>query len=72
MDQNNSKINKKFIQAMVEKDISTLRLAEEIGVCPSLISLIRQGWRQPSEEQARKIEQVLDTKNLFNLEKVSN
>ena len=65
MDQNNRNVNKRFIQAMVEKNITTLRLAEKIGVCPSLISLIRQGWRQPTEQQVCKIEEVLGVPGLF-------
>jgi transcriptional regulator with XRE-family HTH domain len=62
---NEKKKPTKMAQVMFEKNISTLEVGNALGVSHSTISLIKNGWREPSAEQAAKIEEYLGETNLF-------
>ena len=55
----------KMAKVMFEKCISTLELGNALGVSHSTISLIKNGWREPSEDQAANIEKYLGEGTLF-------
>jgi len=60
-----SRKNIRLIHSMEERGLSTLELARQIGVCPSLISLIRRGWRRPTCAQVAAIEKALGASDIF-------
>lgn len=55
---------------MLTKGVTVLKLSRETGIHPSMISLILNGWREPSAEHVAKIEQYLGEDDLFNRRRV--
>ena len=57
--------NFKLILRMTENGMSTLELGYIVGCSGGMISMIRNNWKKPSDELARKIEDALSCKDLF-------
>jgi transcriptional regulator with XRE-family HTH domain len=53
-------INTRLKLALLERGISQLQLALDIGYDPSLISKVIRGWERPSRQLAEDVARYLD------------
>lgn len=51
--------------AMARRQIGTMKLAAQLGMSYSALSMVKRGWRYPSREQGDRIEAALGTRGLF-------